>query len=112
MGEIMIAILLLLFFWIPIVDAMQQPALIELRDSDNKPVATIDRRVLNALKRLNTAFSQRPIEEIKVGTQPSYRLLTGLSRQQIQGMLSQIQSQFSSLPQPPIIRKPEMSINW
>jgi len=111
MGDVMITILFLLFFWVSISNAMQ-PALIELRDSNNKPVAIVERRTLNALKRLNASFSQRPIEEIKVGTQPTYRLLTGLSKQQIQGMLSQINSQFSSLPTPPVVRKPEPSIQW
>lgn len=87
--------------------------MIELRDSANRVVTTVDRNTFAKLQQLNAAFRQRPLEEIKQGTQVTYRILTGLPKEQIQGMLTKIRSKTSSTTnRTQQIKPPEMSINW
>lgn len=85
--------------------------MVELRDNANKVIDTVNRQTLDMLKQQNVAF-RRPVEEIKQDNRVTYRVLTGLPKEEIQGILSQIRAQTSAISRSLPIKQPEMSIHW
>lgn len=84
-----IFLLLLLFIGIyPLQAISPQQKLIELRDKANKSITTVTQQQLEQLRATNPSLAYRPIEqEADKDGQPTYKVLTGLSKEQINELL-------------------------